>query len=226
MQFNPIAVTLRARKLGVLLKDARLAAGLEPSACAQAIGVSEEEYSKYEMGENSPSLPELELLAYNLNVPLEHFWGDQALSATGSAQKPVEAEFLIPVRQRIIGALIRKSRLEAGLSIEQLAERLQLSPQDLEAYEFGEAPVPLPILEAFSELLTLPLQEFQDHHGPIGAWAERQRMIQEFLDLPEEMQAFVARPVNRPYLELAQRLSEMSVDKLRGVAEGLLEITL
>ena len=41
-----------------------------------------------------------------------------------------------------------------------------------------------------------------------------------------ELQGFVCKPINRPYLELAVRLSEMSVEKLRGVAEGLLEITL
>ena len=40
------------------------------------------------------------------------------------------------------------------------------------------------------------------------------------------MQQFVSKPVNQPYLELAQRLSEMSVERLRSVAEGLLEITL
>ena len=43
--------------------------------------------------------------------------------------------------------------------------------------------------------------------------------------LPLEMQVFVSKPINRPYLELAMRLNDMSVDKLRGVAEGLLEIT-
>jgi hypothetical protein len=44
--------------------------------------------------------------------------------------------------------------------------------------------------------------------------------------MPVDLQTFVSKPINRPYLELAQRLSEMSVDKLRSVAEGLLEITL
>jgi len=43
--------------------------------------------------------------------------------------------------------------------------------------------------------------------------------------MPVEMQVFVSKPINRPYLELAIRLSEMSVDRLRSVAEGLLEIT-
>jgi hypothetical protein len=50
--------------------------------------------------------------------------------------------------------------------------------------------------------------------------------IQNFLDLPMEMRQFVALPVNRPYLELAMKLSSMSKDKLRSVAEDLLDITL
>ena len=34
------------------------------------------------------------------------------------------------------------------------------------------------------------------------------------------------KPVNLPYLEIAQRLSGLSVEKLRAMAEGLLDITL
>jgi hypothetical protein len=37
--------------------------------------------------------------------------------------------------------------------------------------------------------------------------------------------AAAAAPVNRPYLELAMKLSSMSRDKLRAVAEDLLDIT-
>ena len=47
----------------------------------------------------------------------------------------------------------------------------------------------------------------------------------DFLELPLELRQFVARPVNRPYLELAMKLSDMSKDKLRSVAEDLLDIT-
>jgi hypothetical protein len=49
--------------------------------------------------------------------------------------------------------------------------------------------------------------------------------VDDFLELSPELQAFVSKPINRPYLELAQRLSEMSVDKLRSVGEGNLEVT-
>ena len=49
--------------------------------------------------------------------------------------------------------------------------------------------------------------------------------IQHFLELPMELRQFVALAVNRPYLELARKLSTMSRDKLRSVAEDLLDIT-
>jgi hypothetical protein len=50
--------------------------------------------------------------------------------------------------------------------------------------------------------------------------------MQHFAELSPELQDFISKPINRPYLEIAQRLGEMSVEKLRAVAEGLLEITL
>jgi hypothetical protein len=43
--------------------------------------------------------------------------------------------------------------------------------------------------------------------------------------MPMELREFVSLPVNRPYLELAMKLSGMSRDKLRSVAENLLDIT-
>jgi len=84
----------------------------------------------------------------------------------------------------------------------------------------------LPVLEAVCAVLERPIDDFKDKHGLVGTWANQQQAVQEFLKLPEDMQAFISKPINRPYLELAQRLSEMSVDKLRAVGEGILEITL
>ena len=40
-----------------------------------------------------------------------------------------------------------------------------------------------------------------------------------------EIGAFVSQPVNSPYIELARKLSAMSTERLRSVAENLLDIT-
>jgi hypothetical protein len=77
-----------------------------------------------------------------------------------------------------------------------------------------------------SELLGTSADHFLDPKGSVGVKFAHQKLVEALMDLPQELREFVSKPVNRPYLELAQRLSEVSVEKLRSVAEGLLEITL
>jgi transcriptional regulator with XRE-family HTH domain len=220
------ASILRAKRLGVMIRDARLVAGKSLAECARAVGVEPGQFEAYEFGESSPSLPEMEMLAYFLDISLDHFWGRVTLSKNDKSGKKFEPDQLVKLRQRMIGVLIRQARIEAGVSLEALARKLEIAPGSLEKYEFGEVPIPIPVLETVAAALNRSVRDFYDRFGPVGVWAGQQRSVKGFLEMPVEMQAFVSKPINRPYLELAQRLSEMSVDKLRSVAEGLLEITL
>jgi transcriptional regulator with XRE-family HTH domain len=224
---NPITRNIRAKKLGALIKDARLATGKSIESCADAIRVSGGRISAFERGEKSPSLPELEMLAFSLDIPLEHFWGQESRSADLDGRVATSRlERLIPIRQRIIGILLKKARTEAGLSLKALAEDAGVSTGRLKSYEAGENPIPLPELEGMASLLNLTIEHFRDKEGVVGKWALEQLAIAQFLELPTDLQDFVTKPINRPYLDIAQRLSGMSVDKLRMVAEGLLDITL
>jgi transcriptional regulator with XRE-family HTH domain len=223
---NTTALKIRNKKLGALMRDARLAACKNPEECARVMGVSAEVYASYERGETSPSLPELELMALHLDVPIDHFWGDISRSERRSPAETVDRTRLLTLRQRIIGAQLRSLRLEKNLSLQAIAEKVGVREEQLAAFELGKEPIPLPVLESLSELFGRPVRDFIDQHGPVGAWNAQQRAVKGFSQLKPELQAFVSKPVNRPYLELAQRLSEMSVDRLRAVAEGLLEITL
>ena len=90
----------------------------------------------------------------------------------------------------------------------------------------GERPIPLPELEVLISALGGRIESFFDRNGPVGQWMTNEEAIQSFLELPEELREFASKPVNRPYLELAMKLSSMSKDKLRSVAEDLLDITL
>jgi transcriptional regulator with XRE-family HTH domain len=130
------------------------------------------------------------------------------------------------LRQRMIGALLRQERNTASLSIKALTQETGIPVGRIKAYELGERAIPLPELEALLTALGGRIETFFDQSGPIGQWMTDQKSMQQFLDLPKELQAFVCQPVNRPYLELAMKLSSMSTDKLRSVAEGLLDITL
>lgn len=226
MATPPIELTIRSKKLGVLLRQARIKLGKSATECAQSIGVSEEDFNQFEFGEKSPSLPEVEALAYFLNIPLEYFLGREDLSSPDQPTGLKNLDKLSLLRNRVIGAKIRKSRYDSGLSLDDLSQRTGISEEKLTAYEFGDESLPLPELETITKVLNQSPLDYLDERGPIGHWRKQRHAVRQIQHFPPDLQEFISKPVNRPYLELAQRLSEMSVDKLRAVAEGLLEITL
>ena len=219
-------VTLRSRKLGVLIRDARLAARKTISECAKIIGVNTGIFRAWEEGRKSPSLPELEVLSYALDLPLQRFWSKDATSDNVSVTDNLNLPALASLRQRLIGALLRREREKASISLRDLSEQSGISTSRLKAYELGQRPIPLPELEGLIVLVGGQIESLFDQTGPIGMWMNQKKAVQDFLLLPPDLQNFVSKPVNRPYLELAMKLSGMSTDKLRSVAEDILDITL
>jgi transcriptional regulator with XRE-family HTH domain len=223
---NNAQITIREKKLGLLIRDARLAERRSVKECADAIGVKTGIFHAYEEGRRAPSLPELEALVYFLKLPIHRFWGNETISDVPSQMESEDVTRLISLRQRMVGALLRQERTNANMSIRQLAGETGISQSRLKSYELGERPISVPELEIILSILGTRMEVFFDQSGPIGDWMNSQLAMQKFLELPVELQNFVCRPVNRPYLELAMKLSEMSREKLRSVAEGLLDITL
>jgi transcriptional regulator with XRE-family HTH domain len=223
---NRMQTVIRTKKLGVLIRDARIAARRTPQETADAMGISRVTLKSYEEGRRAPSLPELEVLVYFLKLPISHFWGKEAISDDAPDTAQLDLPRLMPVRQRLIGALLRQERNRANMSLKDVYEGTGIPTARLKAYELGERPIPVPELEGILGVYGTRVEEFFDKSGPVGKWMTDQKNIQKFLDMPEEMQAFLCQVVNRPYLELAMKLSEMSKERLRAVAEGLLDITL
>jgi transcriptional regulator with XRE-family HTH domain len=212
----------RARFLGELVQTARLRAGRSREDCAQVLGVSPEAFGQMESGETSPSLPDLEILAMYLKVPMDHFWGGEQPPES----RPVDYSGYVFLRQRIIGALLRQARIQARRSVEEVAAKANVSPSQVEAYEAGSEAIPFLQLEQIARYLDVPMTQFSDdRHGPLAQHEAEIAMQRRFGQLPPEMKAFVTEPINRTYLETAMRLSEMDVDRLRGIAEGILDIT-
>jgi len=218
-------ITIRSKKLGILIRDARMTARRNLKECADAIGVKSGIFRAFEEGRRAPSLPELEALVFFLDLPIDHFWSKEIKSNIPSPHENLDLPKLLSVRQRKIGALLRQERMNASLSIRNLAHETGISGARIKAYELGERPIPLPELEALVTTLGGRIETFFDRNGPIGQWLMNEEATQYFLDMPMELRQFVALPVNRPYVELAMKLSNMSRDKLRSVAEDLLDIT-
>ena len=220
-----VQVALRSKKLGVLIRDARLSLRKTLPECASLMGVTSGVLRSWEEGRRAPSLPELELLAYSLHLPFHHFWSKEAISGDKALTGSMNLPALISIRQRVVGALLRQQRENASISIRTLSEQSGISMARIKAYEMGERPIPLPELEGLVALVGGQIEMIFDQTGPIGKWMIQQKAVDDFLQLSPELQNFVSKPINRPYLELAMKLSGMSTDKLRSVAEDLLEIT-
>lgn len=224
---NPeIAIKLRAKKLGILLKDARSLAGKTLKECGEAIGVSGSTISSYERGQSSPSLPELEMLAYFLGVPIQRFWKEFVLSSEETLLDRTSPQEIYTTRNTQIGEILLHSREKLNLTYDEITEKTGISYGRMKRFENGDSPAPLPELELLSNVLGLTIGEFFEDETEIGKWITSQESISKFVDLPVELQAFATKPVNRPYLEVAFKLSQLSADQLRQIAESILEITI
>ncbi len=216
-------VQIRSKKIGLLLYDARLSVNKTIQEVSSKTGIPAERITAFEKGQSSPSLPEAEVLAYFYNLPVEHFWGNQIIKKTSLETEKIKQ--LLAIRRRLIGANIQKYRKENNFSLEDLAAKTNLPVQQLMQYEHGEVAIPVPELELITKALNKQIDDFYDQQGMIGKWRLEQKEIEKIKSMPNELREFVSKPINLPYLELAVRLSELDVNKLRLVAEGLLEIT-
>lgn len=214
-------------QLGKKISDQRIEAGFSIEECARFIQLEPDTYQQYEEGNAYPSLIELEALAYLFNTLPENFW-EQGQEQIRQAEDSVDINYVMisRIRRRTIGLNLRQARMEAGLSPDELAGQLGISAEDLNAYEMGVKEIPIHQLAVTAEFCGLSLDTFLDRKSPIGNWAENRRMDIRLESLPYDLKEFVSRPINQPYLELAKKLSEMPVQQLREIAEGILEITL
>lgn len=189
---------LRAKIIGLHLRDARLAAGKSMKELGDVIGLSSGTISAIERGANSPSLPELELLAFYLGTPINHFWSEQVVSQEPHPTERLATRDLLGLRHRAIAAMLRQARIEKNLSQKELSDRTGISTSRIRRYESGETPVPLPELEALAASLGYDIDQFADNSGPVGEWIGRQRAGERFEELPRAPEGIHRRPGKPP----------------------------
>ncbi len=219
------AYRLRGKMVGVMLRDARLSAERTLEDCARLLKVTPEEVEAWEYGDRVPSLPQLELLAYYLGVPVSHFWGTDTLEAAQGRHFDIQAEYLA-LRNRMVGALLRQARDELGMTLEELSQGSAVPVEQLQAYELGETPVPIHELTVLANLLKKNVSYFLESSGHVGEWLAIREEWKHFTGLPEDVRRFAANPLNIGFIEIAIMLSQMPTDKLRRIGESVLNITM
>lgn len=216
---------LRRKILGVRIRHARVRAGLSLKEVGEALGVSSSLVSDIEFGRRAVSLPQLEVMAFLFNVPVIYFWSDEPIEEADREFPTLEA---MQLRNRIIGVLLRQARIEAGRSQEDLAKVLGVPASRISSYEFGKTEIPLQELEILAGYLNVSLSYFMDRGispDESGGRVATLDEIAQFSQLPKETREFLLNPANILYINIAMRLSDLSAETLRALAEGLLEVT-
>lgn len=217
------SMRLRARMLGVLLRDARVNADRSIEDCARVLNVPTADIESWEYGDSAPSLPQLELLAAYLDVPVSQFWNTQTLEPRHPSDGAQQT--YVAVRQRMIGLLLRQAREQMGLTHEQLSAETHLSADAVNAYELGDVPVPMHELTVLAAALKQNLNYFLDNSGKIGEVLASLENWKHFNELPEDLRAFAANPTNIGFIEIALAFSKMENDRLKRIAVSMLDIT-
>jgi transcriptional regulator with XRE-family HTH domain len=223
---------IRNKITGVLLRQARLRAGKEASECAVALSRDEGYVERAEEGREALTLPQLESLALVLDVPVAYLMGEQELPGQRAASDPAYLERLMVLRRKIVGVMLKQARTEAGRTLPDVASALDWEPERLSQVEWGEEPIALVELRVLAGELGIPLGAFVDQGEPTpprealpGAPQGELLSAPHLSHLSEDLQAFVAKPINAPYLQVAMSLSQMPAELLRQFAAGLFEIT-
>ena len=221
---EPDAATIRKKMIGVLLRNARIRAGMTIKDASEATGFPPSAISDQEYGRRDIALPQLEVLAYTYRVPITYFWSDDPIPRDEERELPLEEA--MGLRRRIIGVLLRQARLEAGHSQKDLAKVLDCPSGRIASYEFGRADIPLLELEKLASYLEVPLPYFLDQGiTPSGDQVAGVDELERLAQLPEDVRSFLIEPGNLLYVRVAMQLSTLSAEAIRNVAEGLLEIT-
>ena len=213
------------KKLGIIIKNSRELRKRTVAECAEVMGKEPEVFSAYEAGTLSPALPELEILAYYLELPIYHFFNSVLQEDKPVFENQDDMKQFLLVRDKVISTRLKTYREQKNIAINKMIANTSLNEEQYQRFEEGLDPIPLTNLQSFMYPLGCSLKEFLCEGGKIGAKYTEEKAQQTLEEIPAEVQKFLTNPSNEPYLRLAMHLSTLSAERLRNIAEGLLEIT-
>ncbi|MCL7453877.1 MAG: helix-turn-helix transcriptional regulator [Anaerolineae bacterium] len=218
-------IAIRNRIVSILVKRARLEAAKTQQECADFLGCSPSMFSQYERGMRGLSLPQLEALAYFLDVPVESLLDpEHPYEQQEEEQMPMSQ--IMELRQRILAVQLRKCREASGLTQQEMGEMLGCSAYMVSQYESGKSEIPLAELELAARQCGRTLDGFfDDDMVPLGPGVRQRQLVARLDELPPDVRDFVLKPTNSLYLRIALLLSDLKADNLRNIAETLLDIT-
>lgn len=147
----PDRQAIRQKIMGILLRNARIRAGRSQTELAAALRVSKYRYVAYEQGRHDLALPELEVIAELCDTPLSYFFDDE--SAVEDESEELAYQTVPRIQRKVIGALLRQARLQAGMTQKECAEKLGIPARRIGQYEDGEREIPPAEIEVLASYL-------------------------------------------------------------------------
>jgi transcriptional regulator with XRE-family HTH domain len=225
MSISQSPLRVRNKMIGVVLQEARKASGKSVREAADSAGLSSGTILAFENGKRSISLPELETLAYCYDVSARHLLSGSSLHSKERREK-VDLSRWAQIRQKMIASRLRQMRQEKNLKLSVLSAKAGIPSRRINSYENGTRSVPLAELESLLLVLGAQPRDLLEYQGPIGTWEKGRESLERFDLLPIDLQQFVSDPLHVPYLRLAMQMSEIPANRLREIAEAILEISL
>ncbi len=226
MEDTVVAIAIRNRIVGTLVKRARRQAGRSQKECAALLGCSHFAYGRYEQGQWGLSLAYLEILARLFKVPLSSLLDDAGIPPDEPDEDPHILYQALLLRRKMLAVQFRQCRRASGLSQQQAARLIGHSVGRVARYERAESDIPISELEVVAERCGKSLSEFVDEPPAPDEPTDRERQaLANLNELDPEVRDFVLKPTNALYLRIALLLSSMKADSLRQIAETLLDIT-
>jgi transcriptional regulator with XRE-family HTH domain len=220
-------INIRNRIIGILVKRARLQAGKSQQECAEALKCSPFMFSQYEQGLRGLALPQLEVLAYMLDVPLDSLWNEDYTQPEEEEPAALPVDQLMLIRRKELAIRFRQCRQVAGMTQAGMGQLLGRSAYIISQYEHGRRDIPLAEMEVMLEQCHGSITDFLDTDTiPLGQADQARQTLMMLNELPPDVREFVLKPTNGLYLRIAILLSTLKADSLRQIAENLLDITL
>ena len=207
--------------LNLKIKGIRKSMQMSLHDCAKVLGTSTNRYLAFEQGEESLSLPELEILAFYFGIPVMECLEDQINSSLRfSLLKDEKRTAYIHLREKWIRSRLIMEMEENESDLADLSEELNIPQEKLNGYRNGELPIPLNHLQVICTHFQLPLDDLfpalelteLDDRGTIkqaaGQWnpefpqgdsasggseALYNQLLAALKEIPEEDQAQVAK---------------------------------
>ena len=206
------------------IKNIRKSMQMSLHDCAKILGTSTKRYLAFEQGEESLSLPELEILALYFGIPVMDCLQGQVNSCIRfSLLEGNKRSVYIQLREKWIRSRLILEIENNNIKLDELAEVLDIPVDKLNGYKNGDFSIPVNDLQIICTYLDLPLNDLFPElalNELEGQQPIRQAAGQWNPEFPQDKVA--ARASEALYNQLLAALKEMPEEDQAQAAKALL----